>query len=1077
MRHWFCVVPLVIVIANISAVYGQSVDTAIQGSVLDPDGGAIAGATVTITQPSTGLAHAVVTSPEGAYEIRYLVPGEYTVEVHLAGFQGERQSGVVIQLGQQARIDFRLKVSAVQETVEVNAGVPLLQTENATIAGVVDQERVTTLPINGRRFDDLAVLTPGVSVYNPDLHSSSTDGSEIGGNGARLIWGQVNVDGITMVNNRHNYVNLYPSLDAIEEFKVQTGNYSAEYGGNAGTNINIQLKSGTKQFHGELFDFFRNEALDARNYFAPAPTSKNELRQNQFGGTLGGPIRKDKTFFFASYEGIRSIADSPSQGIVLTQAQRNGDFSYLFKNDGTLDARGNPNGQLYNPRTGKPIPGNNLAAAGLIDPVAQNIVNTYMPLPNLPGVTTPNTTNYAGHSRGNLTVEQAIIRVDQYFSASDQLFAHYIYGYRNFPDTELNPNFKFTGTYPIHNFMAQYVHIFNPSLVNEFRAGFDLENVAQLGTHRTPGFIESLGIVGMKVNGPNGRPLRSDEEGFPLLNISGYVGMGDDLAASNLDNSRTYQFVDNLTLIKGKHALKFGGDVRKLLDDATTNNTPFGYLSFDGSLSGDGVSSGDAAAEYMMGLPRTVLTPEGVPITAARQWRVAFYAQDDWKVTPKLTLNLGLRYDLFVPPHDDNHSIYTLDFLTNPKAPTFVPVSDPIWSISHRDFSPRLGFAYSVTPDTVLRGGYGIFYFGGQFDHINILQLNPPTAGSVTITNQPGVGNLVTIENPMPPSAVPSSPPNAVTLPPDGKHPDTYAQNWNLQMSRQFTKNDVLEVGYVGAKGTHVDTSFRYNWNQPDPGPGPIQPRRPYPNLSRIRMQSYGSNTNYHSLQARYEHRLSQQLNVTAAYTYSHLIDDSANTTNDGGCQCQNPRNIEAERASSLFDQRHLLVVGYVWNVPFAKNWTGVSGALASRWSFQGIVTLASGSPFDVRESFDSQNNDGIYERPNLVPGQTFSVSNQGPNQWFNTNAFTPSVLVYGNSPRNPIVGPGKHTFDLSLSKSFNMAYHEGHSLQFRAELFNVFNTPQFANPDSNLGDGSFGQITNTNLPNREVQFALKYLF
>jgi hypothetical protein len=205
-----------------------------------------------------------------------------------------------------------------------------------------------------------------------------------------------------------------------------------------------------------------------------------------------------------------------------------------------------------------------------------------------------------------------------------------------------------------------------------------------------------------------------------------------------------------------------------------------------------------------------VLTPEGVPITAARQSRLAFYAQDDWKVTSKLTLNLGLRYDLFAPPHDDNHSIYSLDFLTNPPAPTFVPVSDPIWSISHRDFSPWLGFAYSVTPDTVLRRGYGIFYIGGQFDHINILQLTP-TAGSVTITNQPGLGNLVTIENSMPPSEVPSSPPNAVTLPPGGKHPDTYAQNWNLQMSRQFTKNDVLEVGYVGAKGTYVDTSFRYN--------------------------------------------------------------------------------------------------------------------------------------------------------------------------------------------------------------------------------------------------------------------------
>jgi hypothetical protein len=432
---------ILLAVFSAPAVHGQSVDTAILGSLLDSGGGAVSGATVTVTQPSTGFTHTAVSSADGAYEVRYLVPGEYTVEVHLTGFRGERRTGVVIQLGQQARIDFQLKVGAIQETVEVNTGVPLLQTEDATTAGVVDEQRIGSLPLNGRRFDDLAVLTPGVSVYNPDIHNSSTDGSEIGGNGARLIWGQVNVDGITMVNNRHNYVNLYPSLDAIQEFKVQTGNYSAEYGGNAGTNVNIQIKSGTNQYHGDVFDYFRNEALDARNFFTPSPIPKNELRQNQFGATLGGPIYKDKTFFFASYEGIKSISDSPSQATVLTQGQRNGDFSYLFTNDGTTDARGNPTGQLYNPATGHPIPGNNLATAGLIDPVSQNIINTYMPLPNLPGVTTPNTTNYAGHSRGDLTVNQAIIRVDQYFSAKDELFAHYIW-LSQFSKHRLEPKFQ-----------------------------------------------------------------------------------------------------------------------------------------------------------------------------------------------------------------------------------------------------------------------------------------------------------------------------------------------------------------------------------------------------------------------------------------------------------------------------------------------------------------------------------------------------------------------------------------------------------------------------------------------------------
>ncbi|HMI50912.1 MAG TPA: TonB-dependent receptor [Candidatus Saccharimonadales bacterium] len=1057
----FLITLLVLAVGSI-AIQAQTVDTAVLGTVTDPGGAAISGATVVITQPSTGFSRTVTTGEGGIFEVRYLVPGEYVVDVHINGFKAERRTGIEIQLGQQARLDISLKVGDVSETVEVASGVPLLQTENATIAGVVDSERIESLPINGRRFDDLAVLTPGVTVYNPDLHSSSTDGSEIGGNGARLVWGQVNVDGITMVNNRHNYVNLYPSLDAIEEFKVQTGNYSAEYGGNAGTNVNIQIKSGTNKLHGDVFEFFRNEALDARNYFLPAPQPKNELRQNQFGATLGGAIWKDKTFFFGSYEGIRSIADSPSTGIVLTEGQRNGDFSYLLNPPAGQDPI-----QLIDPKTGAPIPGNIIPQSS-ISAVAQNIVNTYMPLPNIVGADTPNSTNYAGSSRGNLTVHQGIVRIDQYFSPKDQLFAHYIYAHRDFPLTEINPNFKFTGTYPMHNFQAQYVHTFSPNLINEVRAGFDLENVAQLGSHTNTDFtIESLGIMGMKVNGPNGRPLRKDEEGFPLLEISGYIGMGDDFAASNLDNSKTYQVVDNVTLIKGKHSFKVGGDIRRLLDDATTNNWPFGNLNFTGDL------SGDAAADYMLGVPRTVLTPEGVPITKARQWRFAFYGQDDWKVTPKLTLNLGLRYDLFLPPKDINHVTHTLDF-SDPANPVFIDAPDPLWQVSHKNFSPRVGFAYSMTPTVVVRGGYGMFYFGGQFDHINILQLNPPTAGSLTITNQ--VGDLTTIDDPMPASANPTDTINAVTLPPGGTHPNTYAQNWNLQVSKQFGSRDVFEVGYVGSKGTHVDTSFK-NWNQPDPGPGDIQDRRPYPTLSRIRMQSYGSNTMYHSLQARFEHRLSKQLNLTAAYTYSHLIDDSGNTTNDGGCQCQNPRDITPERASSLFDQRHLLVIGYVWDIPLGREWKGVAGAVASGWSFQGIVTMASGNPFDILESSDTQNNDGLWERPLLVPGQNISVSNKTPDHWFNTDAFAPSIFVYGDSPRNPVVGPGKHTFDLSLGKTFHMPYSENHSLQFRAEFFNAFNTPQFANPDQFLGDGDFGKVTSTSSHNRELQFGLKYRF
>jgi outer membrane receptor protein involved in Fe transport len=1036
-----------------TSLVAQTVDTAILGTVVDSGGGAVSNATVTVTQAANTLSKTATTGSDGGYEFRYLLPGQYTIEIKASGFTTERRTGVDLQLGQQAKVDFILQVGAVQQTVEVNAAPPLLQTESATLGAVVGTERIANLPLNGRKFDDLAVLTPGVQVYNPDLHSSSTDGSQIGGNGGRIIWGQVNVDGITMVNNRHNYVNLYPSIDAIQEFKVQTGNYSGEYGGNAGTNVNIQIKSGTNQFHGDVFEFLRNYDMDARNYFSPSPLPQNILKQNQYGGTLGGPVVRNKTFFFLSYEGLRSIQDLPSTAVVLTPQQRQGDFS----------ASSTP---IIDPSTGLQFPGNRIPS-NRIDPVSQNIINQYMPLPNTSGAV-----NYAGASRGDLTVNQGIARVDQYFSAKDQLFAHYIYAYRNFPNTDLNPNFSFTGTYPISNLSAQWVHTFTPAFLNEFRAGFDRENVAQLSTLTGTGFtIQSLGIYGMNVGGPNGRPLTANEEGFPLLNISGYMGMGSDLAASNLDNSQTYQIVDNVSFVKGKHTLKTGFDLRKLYDNATTNNWPFGSISFTSDI------SGDPAAAYMLGYPRTTLTPEGVPITKARQWRSAIYLQDDWKVTPKLTLNIGGRWDRFGVPVDVNAVTRTLDWSTSP--PSFYPppgqILHNIWQITNKDISPRFGFAYNPAEKWVLRGGYGIFYFGGQFDNINILQLNPPTAGSLTITN-PSLNPIATIQNPIPAALYPSNPFfNAVTLPADPVHYDTYVQNWNLMVSKQFGAN-VLDVGYVGNKGTHVDTSLK-NWNQPDPGPGDIQARRPYPTFARIRLQSYMANISYNSLQVRFERRFSRGLSFTASYSWSHEIDDAWETTNNGGCGCQNPHDLRAERASGVYDQRQNLVIGYVWQIPLGNNLKGIAGALGKGWSFEGILTFASGQPFDILESFDSQNNDGLWERPNLVPGQRLSVPNQGPSNWFNTGAFTPSVYVYGNSPRDPVVGPGTDVLNLTLMKMFRMPWSEHHSLEFRAEAFNAFNTPQFNNPDQYLGDTAFGQVTSTKLDSRELQLALKYRF
>ncbi|HYZ87590.1 MAG TPA: TonB-dependent receptor, partial [Bryobacteraceae bacterium] len=982
--------------------------------------------------------------------------GEYTVEVQAPGFRRERRTGILIQIGQQARVDVTLAVGDVQQTVEVTSAAPLLQTENATLGGVVSQERIVNLPLNGRSFTQLAALTPGVRAVDPSQFTASTDGSRIIANGARDIWMQVNLDGVTMVNNRSNYVTLYPSIDALQEFRVQSGNYSAEYGGNAGANINLQLRSGTNRFHGSAFEFLRNNAFDARGYFRPSPLPQDVLRRNQFGAVVSGPIWRDKTFFMMGYEAIRSKRESAGTSIVLTAAERAGNFS------GSTTP-------IIDPLTGNPFPGN-LIPAERLNPVSRNIIQSYMPLPNTTG-----TVNYSGVTSGELKTDQGLVRLDHYFGAKDQVFGHYIRSRRDFPNVDLNPFFSYDGTFPNSSFSVQHVHTFTASVLNEIRFGWNRANVSKLSPRTNSDFtIESLGIMGLRVGGPSGRPLRPDEQGFPVMNITGFLGIGDSQASSNLDNSRTYQIVDNVSWIRGSHAFKFGADIRRLLDDATTNNWPFSQMTFSGDL------TGNAAADFMLGYPRTVLSPEGVPISAIRQWRYAFYAQDDWKVTRNLTLNLGLRYDFYGQPREINGVTRTLRFDLNPSAPVLWPEPGQVvdvWKNEYHYLAPRFGFAYRLPHRMVVRGGYGIFYSAAQFDNVNILQLNPPNGGSLTVIN-PTRNPIATIQNPIPTELYPENPIfNVVSIPPDRKRRNAYLQNWNLQLSRELSTSDVLEVGWVGSKGTNVDTSLQ-NFNQPDLGPGPIQQRRPYPMYARIRMIAPDGNTIYHSLQARFEHRFHAGLSLTSAYTWSHLIDDTGQTINRGGCICQNPRDRgRAERASSILDQRHRLVVGYVFEIPFGKDSTGLARALFGGWSSGGILTLASGFPFNVVQSGDTQNNDALWPRPHLLSGVTAKLENPDPALWFNTAAFARSVLAYGTAPRNPLVGPGTKTFDTSLSKSFRMPYSESHALLFRAEAFNVFNTPQFGTPGSTLGTGTFGRVTSTALDNRQLQLALKYTF
>ena len=507
--------------------------------------------------------------------------------------------------------------------------------------------------------------------------------------------------------------------------------------------------------------------------------------------------------------------------------------------------------------------------------------------------------------------------------------------------------------------------------------------------------------------------------------------MGDGTAASNLDDSRTYQLVDNVTWNHGKHALTFGGDIRHVQDDATTDNTPYGSISFSGA------ETGNAAADFMLGVPSSLITPEGVPLSMSRQWRDYVYVQDNWKVNSNLTMNLGIRWDIWVQPHDNLNTSRTLNWNTNP--PTLVNLPVPLWKISHKDFSPRLGFAYSLPDQFVLRGAYGITFYGGQFDNINILQLNPPTDPSFSLSNGTTPSNppTATINNPVSPSITPASA-NVASLPIDDRHPDLYLQTYNLTLSKQFWSN-VIDVSYVGVKGTHQDTSIPYfNNGPPQPASGSVNADRPFPTFGNIRLLDFHGASDYNGLEVHFQHKFSHNLEFTTAYAFSHLLDNQGGDTNGSRNETQIPAS--KEWANGLTDQRQNLTIAMVWALPKLSGGNFAAREVLNGWGINTIFQFIAGSPVFVTQSQDGENNGNAYERPDLVPGQSLTVAHRLVSQWFNTAAFTEAIGHYGSTPRNPaaLVGPSVDPLTLAIRRSFAMPFKEPQHLDVRLEAFNV---------------------------------------
>jgi len=1039
---------LVVWAMSAAPLLAQSVDTGVLGTVTDVSGGIVPGASIAVAHQATGVTERVVGGADGAYEVRYLTPGEYIVEVALSGFRTERRT-FRLRGGQMIRVDVALQIGDMTEAVDVVATGQLLETQSGVTGNTVSADTIANLPLSGRNFTSLGNLTAGVVSTTTGFRAS----------GARVMYQQVSFDGVSALNNRGNNLFMYPSVDAVEEFKVQSTNYTAEYGGHAGANVQVQIKSGTNNLRGSAFEYFRNDALDARNFFAPAPRPKPQLDRQQFGGVIGGPLRRNQTFFLASYEGIRETRETVQQTNVLTEAMRRGDFSAVET-------------PIRDPLTGQPFAGNIIPRERL-DPVAIAIVNQYQPLPNQTGAN-----NFRGVQRTENTTDQLIARVDHVLSSRQKIFGHYLYQGLDNPTTPVNGNFPFARKFNNHSAVVQHVTTWSSNILNEVRFGYMRGDLNRLSPRRLTGFNvrDDLGINGMLVGGPNGRLPTEVEVGFPTITIQGFDGFGDSTAGEGIDKSQTYQFVNTLTVIRGQHAFKMGADVRRLMGDATSVNSPFGALDFTRDI------SGHSAAAFMLGYPRTARTPEGIPIGGIRQWRYGLYVQDDWRVNSRLTLNLGLRYDHNRVPVDINGVSRTLRFDLDPTGPVLWPApgtveNDGLYVNRQQHWAPRLGVAYKLTEKAVVRGGYGIFNMALHLDNINTLGTNPPN-GSVQTTN-PATNPVATFANPFPSALVPANPIfNVTSAEVDRNHRDGYYQNWNVALGYELSPDAVLEVRYVGARGSHLDSSLT-NFNSPDPGPGTgasLQSRRPYPAFGRIRMWVTDGESRYHSLQSEFKQRGPWGLSLTAAYTLSTLRDNQQGGLNASRARRQNPRDLSTEWGASADDVRNRLVVGYIWDLPFGSELTGITGGLVKGWQFSGIATFQSGSPFFINQDGDTLNVDSEEIRPDLVSGQdpTLPGSERTIARWFNTGAFARATQTYGNSPRNPVVGPGLKTVDMSLAKS--IALWRDQRLQLRWDVFNAFNTVNYNNPGGTLGTTNFGVISSA-LAAREMQLSVKYLF
>jgi len=1055
-----------LLLASVSILHAQTAVTgAIAGSVTDASGAAVPDAAVEVTNSATGISDQTTTNSSGVYRFASLVPGTYSVKIQQGKFGQFERKDLVVNAGTTIRVDATMKVGAVATTVTVTGQAPILQVDSAEVSQTLQTAQINALPTFGRNVSRLSLLAPGVSMPGGqlDLHPENAgEDFNVNINGASPNNNSRLLDGVDNTEAIQGYSMLVSSQDSVQDLKITTSNYDAEYGRVGGGVIQITTKSGTNNLHGSLFEYYRSSGFNASNPFSE-PNGPSASVWNQFGGSLGGPIVKNKLFFFGDYQGMRNHLGTSSLYTTPLAAFRGGDFSSV--------ALTNP---IYDPQTGNPdgtgrtqFLGNKIPATRISPAVAKLLAL-------LPDPTNPNQTdnNFTISRPGIFNENQFDTRLDFFATNKTVIFGKYAYFQSKFftdnvfgaagggPPLGGVPNSGDSKTHT-HSTMLDYQHTLSSSLLHDFRFAFSREIISELQLDAGTDAATAAGI-------PNVNLGTIYTTGLPQFNISGPLGgfsMGD-FGLPFFEHETTVQFADNWSKTSGRHALKWGADISKFFGIRSDTNGR-GAFDFSQNLTGNASvpGSGLGMASFLLGLPSnygrriTLVQPQ------EKQWKLGFYGQDTWQVTPRFTLLLGLRWDWASPIFSpEGQSIANLD--TNTGNILLSNLHDKYAGVKtpKNEFSPRVGLSYQLATNTVLRAGFGRSYFlnpyGATFgtqgccwpikQDQSFPQANPFAPLPFTLDQGPGA-----------PAALPPFPKSGLIPLPDGfteifpgvgTLPHSYSDMWNVTVQQKLPYDISVDVGYVGNVGRKL--WFNEDLNTPVPGPGPFNPRRPFFNqfgwTQTILIRNNRLSSSYHSLQARVEKRFGGGFWVLSNFTWSRSIDY-------GTFGVQNQFDIASNRGPSDFTRPRVSVTAFNWEVPFGNKLQGAGKALLGGWGISGIVNLESGTYFTPYLSDNSTLNSPIQLRPDRNGSGT--VSNPNRKLWFDPSVFSvPAPFTYGNSGRNILMAPGFASTDLSIAKAFSLT--EKSKIELRWDIFNVFNRTNLGGPNSAVDTSTAGQIT-----------------